>query len=645
MSDFRAIGGVSASLQALLQDRMELPDNLASVPVTISTPRIAKDDVPVREDPRVNLFLYRVGENAYLQSQEIPGQGSAGAFGYPPLSLNLHYLVTAFGSKGGPNGAATFFDETIAQFLLGSAMRVLRDYSVLTEELLTTKPPIGTQILHPSLLGAYEKVKLTLEPISLEDATKVWVALTLRYRLSAAYSITVVQIESKAKRTFPRLVGAPPSIYPPLSPVPVVPGPYIPVNVYSSPFLADVHVRRKGSSVEQPYPFASVDDTLILLGSGFSGGQVSVALDNLIVPVTPITPNRIEVVIPDGVIAGVGPIPPIDILEPGSQPVAVTIANPQFPQAAVRSNNNAFVLVPKIIAPVTYSAGPPRSITMNGNRLYSATLSGETVIGRASVDKKLYQSATSTNLVVPLPDSLPANGVKLLVSSPLPASFVVPPNPQMTVTIAGNAAQVNLQAPGPIPLADLPAILTAAIQDGAATLPHGMPPEFAGLQCTLMGNQLVLVAGGLTAAINATDAPPPGTLASALGLTTGTQPGNGYLSGDLSIFPTFPSPTAALTVRAGANPPVAISFPAPTYIDVAAQALQAALQPVSPGTEVVVIGTRLLFLPGGAANLTFGPTPVDSTSVLLLQLHGLYNVRVRVNGSDSIDDISIEVPQ
>lgn len=644
MSDFRAIGGVSASLQALLQDRMDLPDGVTSVPITISTPRLAKDDVPVKEDPRVNLFLYRVGENAYLQSQEIPGQGNSGAFGFPPLSLNLHYLVTAFGSQTVSDTSA-YFDETIAQFLLGSAMRVLRDYAVLTEELLTTKPPIGAQILHPSLLGAYEKVKLTLEPVSLEDATKVWVALTLRYRLSAAYSITVVQIESKSKRTFPRLVGAPPSIYPPLSPFPAVPGPYIPVNVFSSPFLSNVYVRRLGSTVEQQYAFASVGDTLILLGSGFSGSQVSASLDNVMVPVTPLTPNRIEVVVPDAVIPGVGPISPIDILEPGSQPVAVVIANPQFPQAAVRSNNSAFVLVPKITAPVAYSAGPPRSITINGNRLYSPTLSGETIVGRASVDKQLYRSPASSSIVVNLPDLLPSNAVKMLVSSPLPDPFPLPANPQMKVTIAGNLASVTLQATSPVPLANLPAILTAAIQDGGSAIAPQMPPEFIGLQCALFGSQLVLVAGGLTASITATDG--PGTLASALKLTSPQPPGasNGYLSGDLSIFPTFPGSTAALTASAGGGPGTVIKFASPTYIDVAAQALQTALQPVSAGAKVGVLGTQLLILPGAATKLAFGTTSSDATSVLLLQLHGLYNVRVRVNGSDSIDDISVELPQ
>ena len=80
MSDFRAIGGVSATLQTLLLDRMELPDGLASVPVTIGPPPFSSQGrrSARRRTPRVNLFLYRVTENGYLQNQEIPGRGSAG---------------------------------------------------------------------------------------------------------------------------------------------------------------------------------------------------------------------------------------------------------------------------------------------------------------------------------------------------------------------------------------------------------------------------------------------------------------------------------------------------------------------------------------------------------------------------------------
>jgi uncharacterized protein DUF4255 len=657
MSDFRAIGGVSASLQTLLRDRMELPDGVTTPVVTVGTPRFGEDDWPAKEDPRINLFLYRVSENGYLQSQEIPGRGSPGAFGYPPLSLNLHYLMTAFGSEPISNGSTPLFNETLAHFLLGSAMRVFHDYATLTDGLLTVRPPIGTPVLHNSLLDAYERVKLTLEPISLEDVTKVWMALSLRYRVSAAYSVTVVQIESKSKRTFPRPVGAPPGAYPPLSPLPVVPGPYIPVKVFSSPLISDVHVRRAGSTQEQTFPYARIGDTLILVGSGFAGGQVSVELDGVDVPVVSLSPNRIELIVPDSVVPGVGPIPPGSVLEPGAQTLAVIVADPPFPQGAVRSNDSVFMLVPGISPPVAYSAAPPRSITVTGTRLFSPTLTGETIIGRASVDKSLYKSPSPTQVVVPIPDSLPMSGVQMLVSAPLadPVPLPMPPADSMNVTIGATTVNVTLAAPSPVALAQLPLLLTYAIQNAAAqnaaTLGVPMPPEFVGLRVGLfstpVGSLLVLVPGGLTATITAADSP-PGTLASALGLTGPPPPGasHGYLSGDLSTFPAFPGPQVGLTVQVGAGPSASIALPAPTYIDDAAAALQNAIQAAGyANTLVSVLGAQLLVLPAAAAAVTFGTTLADAVSVLLLQLHALYNVRVRVNGAESIDEATVELPQ
>jgi hypothetical protein len=650
MSDFRAIGGVSASLQTLLQDRMELPEGVTNALVTVSTPRFGEDDVPAKEDPRVNLFLYRVSENEYLQNREIPGHGSPGAFGFPPLSLNLHFLVTAFGSEPvrGGNGSP-LFNETQAHFLLGSAMRVFHDYPLLTERLLTVRPPsIGTPVLHESLIGAYEKVKLTLEPISLEDVTKVWMALSLRYRLSAAYSITVVQIESQSRRTFPRPVGAPPGAFAPLSASPPVPGPYVPVRIYASPFIDEVRVRRAGETRERPFPYARIGDTLILLGSEFTGGQVSVAFDSVEVPVTPPSTSRIEATVPDTVIPGVGPIPPDSLLQPGARALTVIVKDPSFPQGAVRSNESVFMLVPGVVAPVVYAAGPPRSITVQGTRLIAPSLTGETIIGRAAVDKASYLTSSSTTIKVPVPDALPMSGVRMRISGPLADPVPLPANPSMSVTIGvPPALDVTLSASPPlIPLAQLPQLLTSAIQNAVGPPPPPMPPEVVGLRTGLFGNRLVLVAGGLTAAIAAADTA-TGTLASHLGLTAAQPPGaaQGYLSGDLATFPTFPGPQVGLTVQVGAGPVVPIAFPAPTYLDVAAAALQAALQTASPGALVGVLGTQLLVMPGSAAKLTFGPTPTDALSVLLLQLHALYNVRVRVNGADSVDDITVELPQ
>src|SRR5262249_48590500 len=150
-------------------------------------------------------------------------------YGHPPLSLNLHYLLTAYGNEKDPHDETnTIFNETMSQVLLGSAMRVLHDVPIITDRIMTVRPVSGRRILDPSLSDEFEHMRLSLEPLPLEDSTKIWTALSRRYRLTAAYVVNVVQIESRRPSRFPRPVGQPisPTI-PPLPTDPPSPGPMV----------------------------------------------------------------------------------------------------------------------------------------------------------------------------------------------------------------------------------------------------------------------------------------------------------------------------------------------------------------------------------------------------------------------------------
>ena len=121
MSDFRAIGATTSTLQTLLTDQLDCaargrePLRRRSR-VTVGVP---PEDGNGEESPRVNLFLYRVTQNGYLANQEIPGRGPRGtAEVHPPLALDLHYLLTAYGSMTNQflNDGT---DEVVAHYLLG----------------------------------------------------------------------------------------------------------------------------------------------------------------------------------------------------------------------------------------------------------------------------------------------------------------------------------------------------------------------------------------------------------------------------------------------------------------------------------------------------------------------------------------------
>jgi hypothetical protein len=652
VSDFRAIGGVSATLRSLIRDRMEFPDGVPDAPVTVGPPPFStsKDAEQRKEDPRLNLFLYRVTENGYLQNQEIPGRGSNG-YGHPPLSLNLHYLLTAYGNTQlNGQGGTTLFDDTNAHFLLGSAMRVLHDYPIVTDQLTAVRAPSGGLLLHTSLRDAFEKVRLSLEPLTLEDVTKVWTALALRYRLSAAYVVNVVQVESRRPRTFPRPVGQPSSpTTPPLPTDSPSPGPWVYTLALQTPTITEVHVRRAGETTEQPFPYARIEDSLVLRGTALSGPETRVRFGDVEVPTTLASPHQVEARVPD-TLADTTLIPEADRLQPGVRTVQVVARDPQVPHSAFSSNEAAFMLVPTVDpARVVPSPAPPRTLTIEGARLVGPTPGGETVIGRSVVDRSSFLVATPEKIVVPLPTSLPMQGVSVLVGAVLADPVSIGSTAHgLSIDIGGTVKNVTSSAalPATVPRDSVAAILTAMIRDAAPT-----DPRFAGARAELRDNALVVVAGDLTSVITITSSG-PGAFADALGLTAapGAGDGSAAVSGSLSPLPVLSASSPRLVVRVGALAPVVVEVPTVGSLEDLASALQAGIRAGSAnaayaGARVLTLGSQLLVVPGTADKVTFSATATDPSTAAELQLHATYPVRVRANGAESTDPATVELPR
>jgi hypothetical protein len=102
-------------------------------------------------------------------------------------------------------------------------------------------------------------------------------------------------------------------------------------------------------------------------------------------------------------------------------------------------------------------------------------------------------------------------------------------------------------------------------------------------------------------------------------------------------------------VRVGAAQPVDVTLEHTTTLTDLAADLQAKLNAVAAApyknAQVLVSDGRLIVVPGAATPVTFEPVPADQTTVAELQLHGRFAVRVRVNGAESIDDATVELPQ
>jgi len=130
---------------------------------------------------QVNIFLYQTSFNAAWRNMDMPRQVRPGETGYPPLALNLHYLITAYGAED---------DETKSQQWLGEAMSALHDHPVLSSQEIMGIGPESE--LHKQI----ERVRITPQPLSLEEMSKLWVIFQTQYRISAAYQVEVVLIES-----------------------------------------------------------------------------------------------------------------------------------------------------------------------------------------------------------------------------------------------------------------------------------------------------------------------------------------------------------------------------------------------------------------------------------------------------------------
>ncbi|HVT16395.1 MAG TPA: DUF4255 domain-containing protein [Thermoanaerobaculia bacterium] len=411
MSDYRAIAAVSSTLRNLLSDRME-DLTAAPVSVTLAPPDVTLTGVSGR---RLNLYLFQITENASLKNQEIPGQGNPGAYGRPPLSLDLHYLVTGYAeSDNGPDS------ELTAQQVLGNAMRVLNDYAIVPPDLHRGDDPTKPSLLDPILAAEYERVKITLQPMTVEEISKIWTAIPqANFRRSVLYQVSVVQIESRRARRLARPVkkrrlGLTLSRRPEITAVSRTPAAGEPSG--------DPRVRLLGN--------------LTLEGRGFTAAKTWVRLGKLEpLRATPVDDETILIDVPDDrypVDADhpvTRPIPEELRLQPGAEPIEVLtervtdgvegglgtgshFAGVQF----LASNQSFFLLVPEIATVLPAQGKATASLTLTGKRLYVPGRTTFVLVGDAA-------------LRVPDPSpALPPPTTTVTVSlAPLATALPIPP--------------------------------------------------------------------------------------------------------------------------------------------------------------------------------------------------------------------------
>lgn len=203
MSSYLAVGGVSAVLRSLLTNALTNggPGALLSggaSGITATSPDLVKTGAA--EPPRLNLFMYYASLNAALRNNGLPSRDAQGRpIGSPPLALNLHYLVTAYG--------AGQFDPEI---LLAWAMKVLHDTPVVPRTVIESalddllNNPLtdeGKLINGCMLANQIEHIRITPETLTTEEIYRLWTAFQTHYRPTTSYQVSVVVIEDNRKYT------------------------------------------------------------------------------------------------------------------------------------------------------------------------------------------------------------------------------------------------------------------------------------------------------------------------------------------------------------------------------------------------------------------------------------------------------------
>jgi hypothetical protein len=127
------------------------------------------------------VLLYEVTEDASTRNR--PLQRATTPAGRvlrkPPLTLVLRYMIVPFAG-----------DRLTEQQMMGAAMQALYDGAILAGPDLRGAPaPDG-------LVGSADILAATLDPLTLEQRTRVWHAIQKPYRLSLCYQVRVANLDS-----------------------------------------------------------------------------------------------------------------------------------------------------------------------------------------------------------------------------------------------------------------------------------------------------------------------------------------------------------------------------------------------------------------------------------------------------------------
>jgi Pvc16 N-terminal domain len=388
MSNELAVASVSFVLVDLLNNGL-IDRDIGSAVGEVIVSALAPDLVDSQQNgkSRLNLFLYNITQNEGWRNVNYPSRNAAGErIDNPPLALNLHYLMTAYGAE-----------QFHAEILLGYGMHLLHETPVLARNAIRRSLAAPSQVasgggLPGTMLNLFtsdladqvELIKIWPQTLSTEEISRLWTAFQAKYRPTAAYQVSVVLIQSTAstKKALPvqsRSVTAVP---------------------FQKPVIDRILSRENPNSPTADQPILAGYE-LVLNGSELKG-QITTVLFGTV----EVTPAAADTSASTIIVALPG------TLQPGTQSVTVVqsllLGSPPVPHRTIESDPAVFVLRASIqnvaLLDLQGTGSQPRS-------------------GQLQITLDLAVGATQTVLVM-LNQLLPSGSS---TGSPLAYSFPVPP--------------------------------------------------------------------------------------------------------------------------------------------------------------------------------------------------------------------------
>ncbi|TVS00166.1 MAG: DUF4255 domain-containing protein [Rhodospirillales bacterium] len=196
---------VTRAFSELIARRVELS------PAWQPRPRPTVSPLPLDQLSGAGLSFYLYHVNETPQSRNPPPPDTASdATRYQPMGLELNFQMSP--APAGPS--ASELHE--AQLLFGCALKVLHDDPEINDETEVA----GARIFEPlGLLGARNRFRAQLIPVSPSDAVNYWTAGSTAMRLAAYYAVSVVHLDpepvtARAGRVFTYSISAFPSDQP-----------------------------------------------------------------------------------------------------------------------------------------------------------------------------------------------------------------------------------------------------------------------------------------------------------------------------------------------------------------------------------------------------------------------------------------------